>query len=62
MHDHEGAYGNHRGWPGTVIHEEDVMFARPATEFSSNDLDNIIGRKLLVDLEYGQLIPRTGLE
>ena len=46
---------------GAILEKGDVMFARPATEFTSNELDIVLGKKLLVNLQYGQLIPREGL-
>lgn len=47
---------------GVVITDDDLMFARPATEFSASEIDSVIGRKLLVNLRYGELIPVAGLE
>jgi N-acetylneuraminate synthase/N,N'-diacetyllegionaminate synthase len=46
---------------GVVLVDEDLMFARPATEFPACDVEKVIGRRLLVDLKRGELIPRSGL-
>ncbi len=47
---------------GVVLGRDDIMFARPATEFTSNELDLAVGRRLAQALKKGQLIPRTGVE
>lgn len=46
---------------GEVLSENDLMFARPATEFSSNEIHQLIGQKLKVDVSKGYLIPRSAL-
>jgi N-acetylneuraminate synthase/N,N'-diacetyllegionaminate synthase len=46
---------------GTILSEDDLMFARPATEFSSNDVGMLIGRILKNDVEQGYLIPKDAL-
>ncbi len=47
---------------GTVLTRDDLMFARPATEFGAGEIDSLIGRRLSVALKTGELIPRTGVE
>lgn len=47
---------------GTTLHRDDLMFARPATEFAANELDQIVGQKLTVRLKCGELVPRSGLK
>lgn len=46
---------------GTVITEEDLMFARPATEFSSNEIHMLLGQKIKIDILKGYLIPRNAI-
>lgn len=46
---------------GEVLRAEDLMFARPATEFSSNDIDQLIGRAVNQDVLQGHLIPRKAI-
>jgi N,N'-diacetyllegionaminate synthase len=46
---------------GDVLHENDLMFARPATEFSSNEIHLLIGQKLKTDVFKGYLIPRSSI-
>ncbi|OUU29486.1 MAG: hypothetical protein CBB97_02360 [Candidatus Endolissoclinum sp. TMED37] len=41
---------------GSIIEEQDIMFARPATHFSSNQKDEVTGRKLCQDVKSGHLI------
>ena len=43
---------------GTVLHQQDLMFARPATEFGSGELSDVVGKKLTKKLAQGELIPR----
>lgn len=47
---------------GTVLSKDDVMYARPATEFAAAELPKILGRRLTVALRYGELVPRTAVE
>ena len=47
---------------GTVLSKNDLMYARPATEFAASDLPRLLGRRLNVGLRSGELIPRDGLE
>jgi N,N'-diacetyllegionaminate synthase len=46
---------------GSILSEDDLMFARPATEFSSNEIHLLIGQTLKVDLSQGYLIPRSAI-
>ncbi len=46
---------------GTVLKREDLMFARPQTEFAAGEIDSLVGRKLGVALATGELVPRTGV-
>lgn len=46
----------------SILRRADIMFARPATEFSAGDLEMLIGKRLLIDLEYGQLISKNTVE
>ena len=47
---------------GSVIRRDDLMFARPATEFDSNELDLVVGQTLLQDLNAGELVPRDAVK
>ncbi len=48
--------------PGCVLEEDDLMYARPATEFAAKELRDLINRRLNVGLRRGELIPRSGVE
>jgi N-acetylneuraminate synthase/N,N'-diacetyllegionaminate synthase len=43
---------------GTRLAAEDLMYARPATEFAAGERDALIGRTLGVALKRGMLVPR----
>jgi N,N'-diacetyllegionaminate synthase len=47
--------------PGTVLARDDLMYARPASEFSAADIAALVGRTLRQRLKAGQLVPRDGL-
>lgn len=47
---------------GSVIRRDDLMFARPATEFDSNELHLVVGQTLLQDLNTGELVPRDAVK
>jgi N,N'-diacetyllegionaminate synthase len=47
---------------GAVLGREHVMYARPATEFTADEIDAVLGRRLTVKLVCGEMIPRDGLE
>jgi N,N'-diacetyllegionaminate synthase len=47
---------------GTILGPDDIKFARPATEFASTELDQVVGHRLTGKLASGELIPRNGLE
>ena len=46
---------------GEILTEENIMFARPATEFSSNELNQLIGKALKEDVNQGHLIKRVAI-
>lgn len=46
---------------GRILSEDDLMFARPATKFSSNEVSMLIGETLKSDVEQGYLIPRDAI-
>jgi N,N'-diacetyllegionaminate synthase len=47
---------------GTVLSLDDLKFARPATEFASTELDQVVGQRLTGSLTVGELVPRAGVE
>ena len=46
---------------GTILSQNDLMFARPATEFSSEMIDDVLGRRLVNAVSSGQMIQRENL-
>jgi N,N'-diacetyllegionaminate synthase len=44
---------------GTVLRREDLMFARPATEFAAGEIGAVIGRRLTQALGRGRLLRRN---
>ena len=46
---------------GAVLTREDLMYARPATEFAAAELPQLIGKRLVTAVQRGQLIPRSGV-
>jgi N,N'-diacetyllegionaminate synthase len=46
---------------GRELAREDLMFARPATEFRAGDLDQVLGRRLAVALPAGSQLRRAHL-
>jgi N,N'-diacetyllegionaminate synthase len=46
---------------GRTLAREDLMFARPATEFRAADLDQVLGRRLAVALPAGSQLRRAHL-
>ena len=42
--------------PGTILSREDLMYARPATDFGSDHMDDIVGRELVQSLMKGNTI------
>jgi len=46
---------------GTRLAADDLMYARPATEFPAAELPRLIGRRLTVALKRGELVPRAGI-
>jgi N-acetylneuraminate synthase/N,N'-diacetyllegionaminate synthase len=47
---------------GSVLSKDDLMFARPASEFAAAELPKLLGRRLKVSLRRGEVIPRNGVE
>lgn len=47
---------------GHLIEHDDLMFARPATEFSANDITKVIGLTLLEPIKKGELVRRNGVK
>lgn len=47
---------------GTVLAREDLMYARPASEFPAAELPRLVGKRLTVPIHEGELIPRTGVK
>lgn len=47
---------------GAVLTRDDLMWARPATEFAAAEIDTLVGCRLGQGLTQGQLIPRTAIE
>ncbi len=46
---------------GTVLRSDDLVFARPASEFAAHEIIDLPGKTLNVDLKMGDLIPRSGI-
>jgi N,N'-diacetyllegionaminate synthase len=46
---------------GTTLKRDDLMWARPATEFPANALPKLVGRKLACAVTKGSLIQRTDI-
>lgn len=46
---------------GDILMEEDVLFARPASEFFSHETNLVVGRTLKEDIPQGYTIPRKAL-
>lgn len=47
---------------GTILKPEDLMFSRPASDFSSSEVDQVIGARLLKDCAKGHVIQRRAVE
>lgn len=47
---------------GKVLARDDLMFARPATEYPACDVAKLVGRRLTRALRLGELVPRSGVE
>ncbi|THJ23524.1 MAG: hypothetical protein CAF45_007525 [Nitrospira sp. CG24E] len=58
----KGVVAAHDLLAGTVLSKDDLMYARPASEFPAADLPLLLGRRLKVALRGGDLIPRAGVE
>lgn len=46
---------------GTPLSRDDLMFARPASEFSWDDIDRVVGRTLIAPVGLGGLIRKDNL-
>lgn len=46
---------------GTVLSRDDLMFARPASEFTSSDISSLVGRKLSADIPRGHVVRRESI-
>lgn len=46
---------------GTTLSHADLMFARPATEFASGDIEGLIGTKVVSPLVKGQSLTRAAI-
>lgn len=47
---------------GTVLAEADMMYSRPASEFSSGDYRRLLGARLNVDCAKGHVIAKTAVD
>lgn len=47
---------------GTILAPEDLMFARPATEFLASEIKTVIGQRLRAGVRRGELIARANVE
>lgn len=48
--------------PGHILSREDLMFARPATEIPSGDIERLVGKTLNEPYKKGEQIKKTALE
>ncbi|MBX9846240.1 MAG: N-acetylneuraminate synthase family protein [Xanthobacteraceae bacterium] len=46
----------------TSLRDDDLMYARPATEFTALERPSLVGRKLSVGLKAGELIKRSAVD
>lgn len=46
---------------GTVLGEDDLMYARPASEFPASAIGDVIGRQLVAPVALGELIRRENI-
>ncbi len=47
--------------PGEKLEAKDIMYARPASEFSADEIDIVCGKTVLQPLMKGHTIPRTAV-
>lgn len=47
---------------GTVLTRDMLMFARPATEFAADQIDVVIGRRIVDGISSGEMIARANIE
>lgn len=46
---------------GQILTQEDLMFARPATEFSANEINQLVGKKINQGVPHGHLVMRDAI-
>lgn len=47
---------------GHTLTRDDLLYARPATEYSSNQIENLIGKEITEDIDSHHLIPRSAIK
>jgi len=47
---------------GVPLQREDLMFARPATEFAAAEIDSLVGNRLVSQVALGELIRRDNVD
>lgn len=47
---------------GQILQSDDLMYARPATEFTSNQIEDLLGKAVNEDIQEGYLIPRKAIK
>jgi N-acetylneuraminate synthase/N,N'-diacetyllegionaminate synthase len=47
---------------GTVLAAGDLMYARPASEFASDEIASLVGKRLLQPLNRGEVLPRAAVD
>jgi N-acetylneuraminate synthase/N,N'-diacetyllegionaminate synthase len=47
---------------GTILGDQDLMYARPATEFEASEQPLLMGKTLTVPVRQGELIARAGVQ
>lgn len=45
----------------SILRAEDLMYARPATEFAASELASLVGRRLTQSVKRGHLVPRSAI-
>jgi len=46
---------------GSILGREDLMWARPASEFAASEIHDLVGRRLAADLKRGQTVRRDAI-
>ncbi|WP_339859745.1 N-acetylneuraminate synthase family protein [Thalassospira alkalitolerans] len=57
----KGVVAAHYIKAGSTLSEENLMYARPATEFSASEIKGLLGKKVLTDIEQGELVSRSAV-